>query len=112
MSILNNKTTKVVEFNTCPNVTLNRSLLSLLEEEGGVVIICKTSGCLQFKYLKYSKFRFAKRGYVNAKLSLLQKKKASSLYKKPLYFLKSSKISSNKVLKLKLPFECLFASRI
>lgn len=85
MSILNGKTTKVTEFNTCPTTRFNTTLLTLLEEESGLVITRVTVRDLAFRYLKYSKFRFTKRNFRHCKPSLIQQKKGLRQYKKTVY---------------------------
>jgi hypothetical protein len=112
MSTLNNKTSKVIELNSCMNVNFNKSLLGILEEEGGLVVIKVEPRVMQFKYVKFSKFKLAKRSHINSKMSTLQKKKAITQYKKPMYFIKNSRIASNKLAKVNLPMEYLFATRV
>lgn len=100
MSILNGKTTKVTEFNTCPTTKFNTTLLTLLEEESGLVITKVTVRDLAFRYIKYSKFRFAKRNFRHCKPSLIQQKKGVRQYKKTVYLRTKGNITAIKQRKL------------
>lgn len=96
MSVLNGKTTKTTEYNTCQTSDFNKTLLTILEEEGGLVITSVKNKNLEFRYIKYSKFKFTKRNYRNSRPSAVQQKKGFRQYKKTIYIRTKTTISSIK----------------
>lgn len=92
LALLNSNSTVTGQHFTRPTTKLAKSFLTLLEEEGGLVVTKSTKSTLGFQKKRPTKLRFVKKGFINSYTTKNQLKKTILQYKKPLYTINNSKI--------------------